>query len=154
MTVSLSNNGLIKIDSSPLERMEAYQQIDRNSSEGGGVLLGRFILNSKNIVVDKVTVPMIGDKRTRSGFIRGEKMHQRIIESSWRKSEGRCNYLGEWHTHPEMYPTPSGQDIKNWKEILSSRIFSSLYLYFVIVGTRETRIWEGNSRTKKIKRLR
>ena len=97
---------------------------------------------------------MIGDKRTRTQFIRGEKMHQRIITSAWKKSNKTSNYLGEWHTHPEKYPSPSSQDFKNWKEILSTRTFSSLYLYFLIVGIKEINIWEGNRRTLKIKQLR
>lgn len=154
MIVTMSNSGQLKIDNQPMSRMNSYQQVTRDKLEAGGVLLGRFILDSKNIVVDRVTVPMIGDKRTRYTFIRGEKMHQRVITTAWEKSNGTCNYLGEWHTHPERYPTPSGQDIRNWKEIMSTGVFSSLYLYFVIVGTKEMRVWEGNRKNGKIKRLR
>ena len=154
MIVKTSNNGLFKIDIEPMSRMLSYQQDHGKKTEAGGVMLGRFILNSKNIIVDRVTVPMIGDKRTRTTFIRNEKAHQRIITSAWEKSEGTCNYLGEWHTHPERYPTPSSQDFKNWKEILTTRIFSSLYLYFIIVGTKEVRVWEGNRKNQKINRLK
>ena len=153
MIVRMSNKGLFKIDLEPMSRMTSYQQDTRNKLEAGGILLGRFILASKNIVVDHVTVPMIGDKRSRYAFIRGEKMHQSVITRVWEKSNGTCNYLGEWHTHPEKYPNPSGQDIRNWKEILTTGIFSSLYLYFVIVGTIEVRIWEGNRKNKEIRRL-
>jgi len=154
MIVKLQNRGLFKIGEVPLARMLSYNQDSREKKEAGGVLLGRFILNSKNIVVDRVTVPMIGDLRERYKFIRGEKMHQRVIQSAWEKSGGTCNYLGEWHTHPEKYPSPSDQDIQNWRRILRTGVFSSLCLYFVIVGTRESYIWEGNRKTLKIKKLR
>lgn len=154
MIFLLSNKGRLKIDTEPLMRMNTYRQDKSEKPEAGGVLLGRYIKNSKDKIVDRVTVPMIGDKRTRTRFIRGEKMHQKVITSAWEKSNRTCNYLGEWHTHPENSPTPSSQDIKNWKEILSTRTFSSLYLYFVIIGIQEVRVWEGNRRTQKIKRLK
>ncbi|MCB0737326.1 MAG: Mov34/MPN/PAD-1 family protein [Bacteroidetes bacterium] len=149
----MSNKGMLKIDEEPLARMRAYKQDSKEKLEAGGVLLGRFIISSKNLVVDKVTVPMIGDKRERYSFIREEKMHQRLITKNWEASNGTCNYLGEWHTHPESYPRPSEQDRKNWLEIMKTRTFSSLYLYFVIVGIKEVRVWEGNRKTGKIKRI-
>jgi len=153
MIVKMTNKGQFKISEEALIRMNQYKQDDYKSLEAGGVLLGRFIKGSKNIIIDQITVPMIGDQRGRTYFIRGEKRHQQIITNIWATSSGTCNYLGEWHTHPESYPTPSDQDIKNWQKILSTRTFSSLYLYFIIVGTQRVRIWEGNRRTGKIKRL-
>ncbi|HEY9178538.1 MAG TPA: Mov34/MPN/PAD-1 family protein [Flavipsychrobacter sp.] len=153
MIVKMTNEGQFKISEETLIRMNQYKQDNHKSLEAGGVLLGRFIKGSKNIIVDGITVPMIGDKRGRTYFIREEKMHQLVINNVWEKSAGTCNYLGEWHTHPESYPTPSDQDIKNWKKILSTRTFSSLYLYFIIVGTKRVGVWEGNRRTGKIKRL-
>ena len=153
MIILRSNKGEFKVNETPLSRMNSFRQDETHKTEAGGVLLGRFIINSKNIIIDKVTVPMFGDKRSRYSFIRGEKMHQRVITNAWRKSAGTCNYLGEWHTHPEEYPTPSNQDIKNWKQILATRIFSSQYLYFVIIGTKEIGIWEGSKRKLKIKKL-
>lgn len=153
MIVNLSNNGRLKIDKVPLLRMESYRQDTWNKLEAGGVLLGRLIRDSKYIIIDRVTVPMIADKRTRNTFIRNEKIHQNIIDNVWERTKGTCNYLGEWHTHPENYPKPSRQDYRNWENILTTGSFSSLYIYFVIVGIKETRIWEGNRRTKKITRL-
>ncbi|MCP4181194.1 MAG: hypothetical protein GY756_25810 [bacterium] len=153
MIINRSNKGKIKISKKPLFRINSFRQDTKDKTEGGGVLLGRFIINSKNIVIDKITIPMIGDKRSRYQYIRGEKMHQRVITNTWIKSNGTCNYIGEWHTHPENYPTPSGQDIKNWKEILSTRTFSSQYLYFIIIGIKEIGVWEGSKRKLKIKRL-
>lgn len=153
MKFKLENGGVLKINTEPLARMGSYRQETRDKLEAGGVLLGRLIKDSTNIIIDRVTVPMIGDKRSRLGFIRYEKTHQRIITSTWEKSNGTCNYQGEWHTHPEKWPSPSSQDLKNWKNILQTGVFSSLYLYFVIVGIKEIRVWQGNKRTNKIKRL-
>jgi integrative and conjugative element protein (TIGR02256 family) len=154
MILTISNSGILKIDAIPLGRMIAYKQDSKEKLEAGGVLLGRFILKSKNIIVDRITIPMIGDVRGRYQFIRGDKNHQRIITNIWNKTGGTCNYLGEWHTHPEQIPIPSNKDIENWKEILNTRIYSSRTLYFVIVGITEVRVWEGNRRTGKIINLK
>lgn len=154
MVFKKSNNGILKIGSSPLSTMHSFVQDEDFKDEAGGVLLGRYILNSKDIIIDCVTVPQKKDFRSRFRFNREAKGHQKLISKAWKKSNGTCNYLGEWHTHPEDYPNPSGQDIKNWKEILETRIFSSQYLYFVIVGIEETRVWEGYKRKLRIKRIK
>lgn len=153
MIVTMSDGGLFKIDKDPFSLMIGFQQNSSAELEAGGVLLGRFIIDSKNIVVDRVTVPMKGDKRTRYTYTREASVHQKAITKVWEESSGTCNYLGEWHTHPEMRPKPSSQDIKNWREILRHGIFSGLCLYFVIVGIKEVRVWEGNRETAELKRL-
>ena len=150
----MGNGGRLKIDTTAYEKMQPYIQSNPISNEAGGVLMGRLIKNSKDIVLDKVTVPMIGDKRTRYSFLRGWKMHQRLIDYNWEKSEGTCNYLGEWHTHPEKYPSPSQQDLKDWKRKLKEDKYSTRYLYFLIVGINEICLWEGDRRTSKIEKLK
>lgn len=152
-TFKMTNKGKFKISDEAIERMLKFRQDTDDKNEAGGVLLGRFIIASKNIIIDEVTIPMIGDKSTRYSYVRNAKSHQRIIDNKWLKSNGTCNYLGEWHTHPESYPTPSNTDIENWKDRLGKDSFSSRYLYFIIVGIKELRVWEGDRRTLKIKRL-
>lgn len=154
MTFMLSNKGHIKFSDSVIEKIQSYQQHKKEDLEAGGVLVGRFILKSKNIVIDSVSVPMIGDKRTRFSFQRRAKMHQNTIDQEWNKAGGTSHYLGEWHTHPEPYPEPSAKDISNWATHLKRDIFSSRFLYFVIVGTREISIWEGDRRSLKFKKLK
>ena len=152
-TFKMSNKGKLKISSCAYDRMCNFIQNTEGKNEAGGVLLGRFIINSKDIVVDEITVPMVGDKFSRYTFVRNAKSHQRIIDSKWQKSDRTCNYLGEWHTHPESYPSPSRVDIDSWKDRLKKDSFSSRYLYFVILGIKEIRVWEGDRRTLKIKQL-
>ncbi len=151
---TLTNNGIFKIDNEVLPRLCKYLQISKDDAEAGGVLLGRFLKDSKNIIVDHISVPMIGDKRSRFSFVRNKKMHQKIIDNEWLKSNGTCNYVGEWHTHPEDYPTPSNVDTDNWKNRLKQDKFSTRYLYFMIVGLKEIRVWEGDKRTLTITKLK
>jgi len=154
MVFSISNGKKLKIDENPIESMLSYVQDTNVKDEAGGVILGRFIKESNNIVIDVNTEPMEGDIRTRTRFKRGEKRHQKIINEIWKESEGTCNYLGEWHTHPEENPSPSTTDIKSWTKILKNDVFSSKYLYFIIIGIESIGIWEGNSENLKIKKLK
>lgn len=149
-----SNMGTIKISEPVKNSFLNHVQNEEDIPESGGVLLGRLIKDSKDIIIDIITVPTLGDKQKRNSFVRGAKMHQKIIDSVWEKSNGTCNYLGEWHTHPENYPSPSRIDIKDWKKHLVRNTFSSLFLYYIIVGIKEINVWEGNRRTLKIKKLK
>jgi len=150
----ITNGGRIKLTAPVIETLHQYKQIHKNSLESGGVLLGRFIKVSKNIVVDKITSPSKGDKQTRYSFKRFSSVHQEIITEEWHNSKGTCNYLGEWHTHPEDFPTPSGVDIRDWKRKLKKDVFSSRYLYFIIAGIKSIDIWEGDRRTLEIVKLK
>jgi integrative and conjugative element protein (TIGR02256 family) len=152
-TFILSNKGKIKIDEFALTKMLSYKQDESHKLESGGVLLGRFIKDSKNIIIDRITVPMIGDKQERTRFKRNEKTHQRIIDAAWRNTNGTCNYLGEWHTHPENHPSPSKIDKESWKKKLGGDSFSSRYLYFIIIGIKSICVWEGDRRTLNLKEI-
>lgn len=154
LTFALSNGGKLKITPEAFQRISEFIQIEPQHSEAGGVLLGRLIKDSKNIVIDRVSIPMVADKRTRFSFLRNAKIHQRIIDKAWKESSGTCNYLGEWHSHPESYPTPSGVDLKNWRNRLIQDTYFSRYLYFLILGIKEFYIWEGDRRTSKFKKLK
>ncbi|OQP45119.1 hypothetical protein A4D02_34720 [Niastella koreensis] len=153
MIYKLSNDGRIKLSSNVLITMDGFIQREETTPESGGVLLGRFIKYSKDIVIDKISVPMKDDICTRYSFKRLSLGHQKMIDEEWTQSKGTCNYLGEWHTHPEEFPIPSNVDTRNWKRKLKSDVFSARFLYFIIVGMTEIKIWEGDRRTLEIKQL-
>lgn len=133
----------LKLDAAVLERFAIHRQLAPHHHEAGGVLLGRHLLGSADVVVDEITEPMPGDARSRFQFRRQQQSHQRRIDEAWRASRGTCVYLGEWHTHPEPNPTPSGTDLRDWERHLRVDIVDGDTLYFVIVGTRAVRAWEG-----------
>ena len=145
-----SDGGKLEISNHAISQMLAYVQERKCKPEAGGVLIGRYIRNSLDIIIDEVTVPMKGDRRQRFRFWRARKRHQQVLDQFWVKSGGTSNYLGEWHTHPEDIPTPSNTDIKNWKRHLKQDIFSGDALFFIILGISYLRIWEGNKYDKSI----
>lgn len=143
-----------EISKAVLDHMALFIQHLPGNHEAGGVMLGRFIVDSNDIVVDKITEPMRGDNRSRFRFFRSGQSHQAIIAVEWETSGGTCNYLGEWHTHPESNPEPSFVDKAEWKKRLIFDQFDSNCLYFVIVGTERINVWQGYRKALAIERLR
>ncbi|MCY1018629.1 Mov34/MPN/PAD-1 family protein [Pyxidicoccus sp. MSG2] len=134
----------MKIDSPALTMMLRFQQVEAGQPEAGGVLLGRHIVRCLDVVIDEATCPMPGDLRGPVTFHRSREHHQRVIDERWHSSEGTCLYLGEWHTHPEPHPMPSHVDVRDWRRRLREDRFEGASLFFIIVGTREVRVWEGD----------
>lgn len=147
------NSGIFKISSLALEQIMLFKQTSYNSLEAGGVLLGYYFFESDDIKIEKVSIPMSGDIRSKKRFFRKENSHQKIINNAWKESNGTCVYLGEWHTHPEKNPNPSFTDILSWKEKLKTVQFEEEYLFFVIVGIKRISVWEGNKINLMIKKL-
>lgn len=148
-----SNGGILKFDGQAIAAMAAFIQNEPTKPEAGGVLLGRYISGTENVVVDRVTTPMLGDRRTRFSFFRKAKRHQAVIDLAWVGSDNSCNYLGGWHTHPEASPNPSGIDLRDWKRALKRETFDAESLFFAILGLAELHAWEGIRETKLISKL-
>lgn len=126
------------------EEMESFRQLRNTDPEAGGVLMGRVLCESDDVVVDSVTKPTTRDRASRFKFFRSKSSAQPAVDQAWATSSGTCIYLGEWHTHPEDAPHPSTRDVSNWLTILSNTRFEQRLLFFVIVGRRQTRAWIGD----------
>ena len=133
----------IKLTAEVVARLRQYAQHAPDAAEAGGVLLGRYLSDSDDVVVDDLTEPLPGDKRGRYFFHRAQKAHQRVIEQVWQASGGTRTYLGEWHTHPEPQPTPSCIDTCDWRRKLRQDQYFDR-LFFFIVGTEQVRGWSGS----------
>lgn len=133
----------LKLTATVVQQMLVYAQHKTALHEAGGILLGRYILDSNDAVVDEVTIPAPGDIRTRRKFVRSTQGHQDLTDKAWSNSRGTRHYLGEWHTHPEPVPKPSQVDLMNWRRLLAHYRHDPDPLYFVIVGTEIVCAWEG-----------
>lgn len=133
-----------------LERMARFRQLTPADPEAGGVLLGRIVCGSDDIVVDDVTQPTRQDRATRFNFFRSKRSAQPAVDQAWSVSDGTRIYLGEWHTHPEDDPHPSARDIANWRSILQKARFEQRWLFFLIVGERQTNAWIGDREDRTI----
>lgn len=144
--------GRFEIAPSALLVIRGYVQDTPEKREAGGVLLGRYIRDADDVIVDQVTEPMVGDRRGRRRFIRAAPRHQAVIDAAWRESSGTRVYLGEWHTHPQAAPTPSPIDWFDWYRKLYVDHYAES-LFFIIVGHSAARTWEGG-RARLIEQLR
>ena len=152
LTFERASEGRLHFGEEVLERMGAFVQDEPDKLEAGGLLMGRYLKESKDVIVDAVTVPAEGDRRSRHGFYRAQKRHQRTLEHGWQESAHTQTYLGEWHTHPEPIPAPSSQDRSDWIRKLMHDDFGS-HLFFLILGTEAVRVWEGRRRQSFVERL-
>lgn len=144
---------MLKITKKALSEMRAFVQDHPNKTEAGGVLIGRAFDISCNLIIDEATIPQPSDKRHRFRFFRTQKGHQKIIEETWKNSDGIQNYLGEWHTHPEPIPTPSKIDIEGWIKHIQKASFDGDCLIFLIFGTEGFRAFEVRRDTLSIYNL-
>jgi len=99
--------------------------------ESGGVLLGT--VHERGLLVTVATTPTRLDRQFRYLFERLPFGHRAIARRFWRSSNGKTRYIGEWHTHPQNIPTPSGIDLEEWQALARVRI-DRRPLLAVIVG--------------------
>lgn len=144
-----SNGGTVCLGASAVETILRHRQHRAGDPEAGGILLGRRILDTDDVVIDLASEPHIEDSRGRFRFFRKKEPAQRLVDTSWEQSKGTRNYLGEWHSHPEDDPAPSGLDLGEWQRIIATAVFEQDYLLFAIAGRKSVRMWEL-SRNKRL----
>ena len=123
MTFTINSFQII-INDKILVDIQKYKQLC-SENESGGILFGKKKEKAEEYHIVDLTFPNENDSSTRFSFLRNAKAAQIVINNIWEESDGYINYIGEWHTHPEKNPTPSGTDIKTYKKI--SKDSSSLF---------------------------
>ena len=138
------DDGQLLIESSVLQRAFSFRQARSVDCETGGILLG--FRRGPHLHVCDLTVPQRGDLRRRYGFQRNDGQHQAIAIARWKDSAHCMDYLGEWHTHPELDPSPSSLDKSEWKKIAEH---ANQPMVFLIAGT-EYDFWLGVGSKRKL----
>ena len=125
----------IKISEEVFEKMKSFIQDENHKPEAGGILIGHY-LEDNNYSITDVSSPSELDKSSRFNFTRSKKNAQKIINKIFKDSKGKKIYLGEWHTHPEDYPTPSSLDKKSILEQIRGNILNSETIFMLIIGRK------------------
>lgn len=112
-----------------LDEFEKVQKNAMTSDENGGIILG--VIDGDALYVKTVTSACVKDKRARNAFLRQDEKHLDVWNSINNETKGRVGYLGEWHSHPEMNPSPSKIDREEWKKIKRKL---GKPLIFIIIG--------------------
>ncbi len=131
------DNLLIK--SHVIDLFRKYEQRP-SDNESGGILMG-YVFSDHNEIT-KITTPGKLDKFGKLFFIRSKISAQSMINRVWKRSRGTEIYLGEWHTHVQVNPTPSSDDRSMIKTVLEETIMEIDFLYLIIVGQNDT-YWVG-----------
>jgi integrative and conjugative element protein (TIGR02256 family) len=115
-------------------------------NESGGILLGS-VFPASHVLVEMATTPKYPDQAGPCFFDRSRARAQRIVEREWENSSGVRTYLGEWHTHSEAHPKPSGRDRRMIRNMFRQTKMHIDFLILVIVGitTNWVGVEEGNS---------
>ena len=127
----------LAISSDVIEKLYKYKQVNKSDNEAGGILLGRIKYDYSKYELIDISEPCNRDKRSRFSFIRNKNKAQKIINKAFKDSDGVVQYMGEWHTHPEVHPTPSSVDIKLITDCTVQENIPNI-IFLIIVG------YEGN----------
>ncbi len=128
---------LLYIHPTTLEKVIEYAQFKDSAPEAGGILLGK--VRGPHVEIIDATLPSRWDKGSRTFFQRSARHHRLEAFKRWRRSSGIIRYLGEWHTHPEDFPTPSSLDIQEWTKLADARL-DQRPLIAMIVGRRDVHL--------------
>lgn len=113
-----------------LEHFEKHQQLRWWQREAGGQLFAHLAL--PDILVEEATGPRPSDWRTRYAYHPSRRAEQREIA---RRHARGLHFIGDWHTHPEPIPKPSGRDVESMHELVTKSVHSFNGFVLVIVGT-------------------
>ena len=131
VNISANPNRYIIFAEEVINLFKTFQQNTNDSLESGGLLLGK--VRGEHFEVTQITTPYSKDRQSRYGFERNDPKHIKIMNCLKKISNGEVSYLGEWHTHPEDIPKPSGIDIYEWQNIRSKRNY---LVVFLIIGRK------------------
>lgn len=129
----LNETSVLVITDEMVEKLYHYCQ-KSEEPESGGILVGKIREDHSEILITNMTEPSLSDKSGRFFFVRKKESTQRRLEQIWRSENREALYLGEWHSHPEKYPTPSPTDKNMIDECVKKNEYHFSGLVLLIVG--------------------
>jgi len=109
----------------------------KSPNETGGVLVGSFDLNNRIVyIVDTVPSPPDSEEWP-TLYIRGCQGLKKELDNIYEMTSGMLEYIGEWHSHPEMSPTsPSDDDLEVFAWLTDLMDSDGLPALMMIVGQK------------------
>jgi len=135
----MSERAPIVINREALDRIKEHSLAAPPELETGGILIGTVV--DGKIIIFFATGPGEQALHRKYAFEADTKRQQKILDKYF--AEYGCNYLGEWHKHPEGLSTLSGGDIQHASAILKDDSYhvKELILPIVNVVKREPRVY-------------
>lgn len=148
--MNLPNGKVIDVLNPILDEIKNWLQDDCSKPESGGYIVGYQHKETGNVSLEGVSHPYPLDIRTRVRFDIRDSSHQLFLKQARRK---KSYYMGVWHTHPQKKPIPSEIDWLDWQETLKTDQTGCQFVFFLIAGTDEWRLWTGDFKTGKIQEI-
>ena len=123
---------VLTLEQNVLDHFAKWRQSDPKMPEAGGQLFG--VVEGQSVKLMRATGPRSSGRRGRFFFIADRFAERREI-STLHKSG--LHYLGDWHTHPEAFPAPSGTDISSIADLFVRSKHDLNAFLMVIVGTAD-----------------
>lgn len=98
--------------------------------ETGGVLCGFY--KDDEIIITEASGPGLDAVHEIDEFIMDKTFMYAFLDQVYADSLGQSIYIGEWHTHPQVYPEPSPQDFVSIAE--RSLEWQHGEIVFLIIG--------------------
>ena len=145
--VKLPNGKVADILTPVLDEIGKWIQDKKEKPESGGYIVGYQHMGTGNISLESVSVPYLRDTKTPVRFNIRDPLHNSFLNRAKRQ---KSYYMGVWHTHPQTVPSPSNIDLVDWNATIRSDTTGCQYVFFIIAGTKEWRLWVGDLFTKEI----
>jgi integrative and conjugative element protein (TIGR02256 family) len=120
----------LKISRGVLKHFRTHQQTRPDSLEAGGQLFAKLSL--EKVTIERATGPRGSDFRDRALYVPDRAAEQAEIDF-WHRN--RLHYVGDWHTHPEKKPNPSGYDMGSIRDSFVQSRHNLQGFLLIIVGT-------------------
>jgi integrative and conjugative element protein (TIGR02256 family) len=137
------------IEKNVLDHFAKWRQLKPITPEAGGQLFGN--VEGQRINIKLATGPKSSDRRGRFFFIANRFAERREISALHKTG---LHFFGDWHTHPEAFPAPSGIDLVSMADLFTRSKHELNAFLMVIVGTADfpeglhVSIHEANAWTK------
>ena len=86
-------------------------------NEFGGLLIGNYSQDRKEVFITDSVLPKEYSS-SKLSFYRGIKGLKSQLQKLYKKDSCKY-YIGEWHSHPDNVPIPSGTDLHAFQAIVS-----------------------------------
>lgn len=126
------NRGVVVFSAAVLRHMYRYAQTSFWKREAGGQLFSAAPENSV-VQISMATGPYWQDRRTRYGFYPDAR---KATEDRFQQFARGLHAVGLWHTHPEVWPTPSDCDRITTQEYLEAFKGDMDGFLLVIIGNQ------------------
>ena len=123
----------VEIHPHVLEFLEVESAKSR-AYETGGVIAGEGDIAAGPVFISKASGPGPRAMRSRFSFGRDTQYCQQLLDCWAANSNGKVDYLGEWHKHHESMPRPSTTDVLTCRRIAADPSYHVPHCLLLIIG--------------------